>query len=539
MKYDHQIALPQVTTQSAQAARLPVDYTRASIADLLWVTTANGILEEESPTWCAFTGQRGSNLVGWNWLASFHPDDRECIKAIWQQTVTRERVYEVVCRIRRYDGVYRTCLIRGIPRLKVDESVHEWVGLGTDITERGQAQQERAGVQAEGTKEAPLALLKSIMDALPSSIYLVRGYDARLILANRTAARVWGASWFPGQPIGEFLTRNRIRIFGMDGRPLALEHLATIRAVRQGETVLQHQEIIRHPDGSRLPVLVNAVALDMRTLRLLLPGLASSPGREVELAAIVVHQDVTIVKEAERPKDESIAIAVHELRNLLAILQGYAQAMLTQTRQGPGPELADWRRKALQDIDRVVLRMVELTENLLDVTRLQAGRLEVYLEPTDLVALAQRIVKRCQMRTERHRISLLTSLEHLVIHIDPGRVEQVLDNLIDNAIKYSPQGNPIEVTVREEIETGEAILSVRDYGIGIPMRQQASIFSRFMRTDNAHKIGGSSLGLYLCRALVEQHGGRIWFESVEGQGSTFFTALSRGLEDMSLREEGL
>ena len=387
-------------------------------------------------------------------------------------------------------------------------------------------------------KEAPLGLLKLMMDALPGSVYLVRGDDARLVLANRTAARVWGASWFPGQPMGEFLTRNRIRIFGMDGRPLALEHLATIQAVRQGETVLQ-QEIIRRPDGSRFPVLVNAVALDMRTLHLLLPNLASSPGREVEPSAIVVHQDVTIVKEAERLKDEFIAIAVHELRDLLTILQCYAQALLSQTRQSQGPELADWGREAFQDIDRVALRMVELTEDLFDVTRLQAGRLEVYLEPTDLVALAQRIVKRLQMRTERHRLSLLTSLEQLVVHIDPGRIEQVLDKLIDNAIKHSPQGSPIEVTVQEEIETGEAILSVRDHGIGIPMQQQASIFSRFMHTDNAHKMGGSGLGLYLCRALVEQHGGRIWFESVEGQGSTFFIALPKGLQDISPREEGL
>ncbi len=258
-------------------------------------------------------------------------------------------------------------------------------------------------------KEAPLGLLKLLMDTLPGSVYLVRGDDARLVLANRTAAHVWGASWVAGQPLGEFLARNRIRIFGMGGHPLALEHLAAIQAIRQGETVLQ-QQIIRRPDGSRFPVLVNAVALDRHALHLLLPDLASSPGREVEPAAILVYQDVTIVKEAERLKDEFIAIAVHEMHALLTILQCYAQALLSQTGQGRRPQLADWGREALQDIDRVALRMVELTEDIFDVTRLQAGRLEVYLEPTDLVALALRVVKRLQMRTERHHLSLITSL---------------------------------------------------------------------------------------------------------------------------------
>ena len=134
---------------------------------------------------------------------------------------------------------------------------------------------------------------------------------------------------------------------------------------------------------------------------------------------------------------------------------------------------------------------------------------------------------RLQMTTERHHLSLLTSLEYLVADVDPRRIEQVLSNLIGNAIKYSPTGGPIEVTVREEAETKMAILSIRDAGIGIPVQQQARIFGRFERADNAraYGIGGTGLGLYLCRELVERHGGRIWFESAEGQGSTFFIAL--------------
>ncbi len=134
---------------------------------------------------------------------------------------------------------------------------------------------------------------------------------------------------------------------------------------------------------------------------------------------------------------------------------------------------------------------------------------------------------RFQLTTAQHTLSLETSLDHLVAQVDPERMEQVLGNLLSNAIKYSPEGGPIQVRLREAVESQTAHLSVQDRGIGIPARQQPRIFGRFERADNSRPYGinGTGLGLYLCRALVEQHGGHIWFESVEGEGSTFFITL--------------
>jgi signal transduction histidine kinase len=115
------------------------------------------------------------------------------------------------------------------------------------------------------------------------------------------------------------------------------------------------------------------------------------------------------------------------------------------------------------------------------------------------------------------------------MQVDVGRIEQVLINLITNAIKYSPQGGKVEITIWEETSSKTAWISVRDEGIGIPQDQQAQIFGRFIRADNAHAAGinGTGLGLYLCREFIQQHGGRIWFESTEGKGSTFFLTLPR------------
>jgi signal transduction histidine kinase len=375
--------------------------------------------------------------------------------------------------------------------------------------------------------EARHALLQLILDELPSSVYLVRGHDARLLLANRAVSAVFGASWQPGQSLPAFLKAHQIQVLGTDGHPLALERFATLRAIQHGETVLGHQETIRRPDGTTVPVLVNAVALDLHQISVLSAPRLSHLAERSEPAALVVHQDVTAVKEAERLKDEFISIIAHELRTPLAALKGFVQTLLNQTARGKGPELAAWQTRSLEGLDLATVRLIDLADDLLDVTRLQTGRLELQCEPTDLVALARRVLTRRQLTTEHHTLTLATTLEHLVLHVDPRRIEQVLVNLMGNAIKYSPEGGPIEVTIRAESVTHEALLSVSDHGMGIPQRDLAHIFERFARAGNVqtYGIGGTGLGLYLCRELVELHGGRIWCESAEGRGSTFFVAL--------------
>ena len=231
---------------------------------------------------------------------------------------------------------------------------------------------------------------------------------------------------------------------------MALEDLATLRVLHTGKSVYHYQETIVHRDGTTLPILINAVAIDPQVLGLYSHEETSGGSKKPEPVAIVVQQDVTALKEAERLKDDFIGIAAHELRTPLAVVKGFAQTLIVQTIHGKGPELADWQMEAIQDIDQATSRLVELTEDLLDVTRLQAGRLQLQFEPTDLVALVQRIVKRFKVTTERHQIALEAAEENIVVKVDPRRIEQVVSNLISNAIKYSPEGGDIDVTVLED-----------------------------------------------------------------------------------------
>lgn len=423
---------------------------------------------------------------------------------------------------------------------KVSEAARSLAGsvvVWHDVTEIRRLLLER---QQHAETEARQALLQRILDELPTSAYLVRGPDARLVLANRATMTVWGAEWRQDQPMQEFLDEHHIRVSQADGRPQPFEHLATIRAVRQQETTHYHQEVIRHADGITLPVVVHAVALDLHGLDLANderkhPDLAGEP----EVAALVVHQDISALKGAEQIKDEFISIAAHELRSPLAVIKGFAQTLLVQTARKHGPELAEWQTEALKGIDQATGRMVELVDDLLDVSRLQAGHVALHTVPADLVALTQRVVTRLQLTTERHQLAFQPASEHLVAIIDPPRMEQVLTNLLTNAIKYSPEGGVITIHIAPCQQDTQLQLSIQDHGIGIPLAQQAQIFGRFARAENArlYGIGGTGLGLYLCRELVEQHHGRIWFESSEGKGSTFFLVLPLFLKEQEPEDE--
>jgi signal transduction histidine kinase len=162
---------------------------------------------------------------------------------------------------------------------------------------------------------------------------------------------------------------------------------------------------------------------------------------------------------------------------------------------------------------------------VLDAARLQEGRpLELDRRPTDLVALARRAAAECQQTTGRHRIRCEAQVPRLVGRWDAARLERVLGNLLDNAVKYSPGGTEITLTVARSGAT--AVVAVRDRGVGIPAGDLPRVFERFYRGSNvAGRIGGTGLGLAGVKRIVEQHGGTIEVESVEGVGSTFTVRL--------------
>src|SRR5579859_6611856 len=345
-------------------------------------------------------------------------DQWPALRIMTGEVLTPDRAAEIT--MPTHDGQRIDTHVTGGPLHDAEGNLTGAVIIIRDVTERKRMEQREHEAREEA--EAQKELLQLILDELPSSVYLVRGKDARLMLANHTARNVWGAPWAYDQPMRTFITEQQIRLYTSTGQPLTPEHWVTLRAVQREETVRQHQETIRRPNGSHLPVLVNAVALGTtRRLSRLPTMFADHKTTEIEPLALVVHQDVAALKEAEYLKDEFIGIAAHELRNPVAALSGFAQMLVSHTAKGRGPALAPWQNEALGEIDLASRRLVTLTEELLDVTRLQAGRLQLQRTNTDVVALAQRMVTRLQLTTELCGLSLQTSVPYLIIFMDQAR----------------------------------------------------------------------------------------------------------------------
>ncbi|GCE21787.1 sensor histidine kinase [Dictyobacter kobayashii] len=330
----------------------------------------------------------------------------------------------------------------------------------------------------------------------------------------------------------DFLDTNHIELLSADGKLLTLHDLATWRAVMTGESINQMQEVVRRSDGTTIPILVSAIPLtDLCTLHPSISGplidIPNSDDNMWDQVALVVHQDVSTLKEAEALKDEFINLATHELRTPVTILAMGTDMLVSRSERGKGQKLDERQEKILRDMRQATHQLSKITEDLVDVTRLQSGHLKIEPTTTDLIALTRNIIDQLQLTTQLHQIKLHTPLNELSVFVDAARIEQVITNLLSNAIKYSPQGGPIDVTITENLATHEALFKVQDQGLGIPAEQQSRIFGRFMRADNvkAMHIGGTGLGLYLCRELIKCHSGSIWFESKEGVGSTFFFTL--------------
>ncbi len=227
------------------------------------------------------------------------------------------------------------------------------------------------------------------------------------------------------------------------------------------------------------------------------------------------------MRELDRLKSEFISSISHELRTPLGFITGYATTLL----RSDVPHSGETRQEFLQIIKEESEKLSDLVENLLDTSRIQAGSFAVEKRPTDIVELTRKVVEKVQSITDRHSLLLHFAPLPPSVPGDSRRLEQVLHNLLDNAIKYSPQDS--QITISGEIKNDHIQVSVADEGQGIPQTELPKIFDAFYRIPghDDQKVRGAGLGLTICRAIVEAHGGSIWAENARGKGSVFCFTL--------------
>jgi signal transduction histidine kinase len=302
-------------------------------------------------------------------------------------------------------------------------------------------------------------------------------------------------------------TRKPVVVGPDEEHPLAM--LAVPMVVADGSVGVVELERAERPFGEgeeRVAVaLANHVALAIKNLQL------AEHAREV-----------AALKKIDRLKTELLSTVSHELRTPLGSIKGYATTLLEH-----GEILsAEEAREFLGIIDSESDRLDELIRNLLDMSRLEAGVLRIDREPTDLAEVARSCMQRVQRLTNRHQLLMEWSVDHLA-DVDPRRVAQVMTNLLENAVKYSPDGGEIVLTAQPYGQGPTATMlqiSVADQGVGIPQRDLHRVFDRFHRVEGeiSKRVGGTGLGLAICQRLVEAHDGKIWVESRVGKGSTFY-----------------
>jgi signal transduction histidine kinase len=228
-----------------------------------------------------------------------------------------------------------------------------------------------------------------------------------------------------------------------------------------------------------------------------------------------------VLRELDRLRSELIANVSHELRTPLGLIRMLSTALMMEEVTFD----AETHRQFLTGIEEETNRLEGIVDNLLDLSRMESGRLQLERRSTDLAKLARDAALAMEPELTGHHMVYDLPDEPLVAMVDVKRLEQVLRNLLSNAFKYSPTGGTI--TVRAFKHAEEITMCVQDEGIGIPMDEQARIFERFYRVDNqvTRTTSGAGLGLSICRWIVEAHGGRIQVQSAPGEGSRFCIVL--------------
>ena len=237
---------------------------------------------------------------------------------------------------------------------------------------------------------------------------------------------------------------------------------------------------------------------------------------------VVVFRDISKEREIDKMKYEFVSIASHQLKTPLTGIKWMTELLMKNNLK---EEQVEFARGAHQSADR----MVKLINELLDVSHIETGRkFELKKEKTDIISLISSILEDLGENAQRKNVGLMLDVkspEELIANIDKSKIRQVFSNLIDNAIKYSNEKGIVRVGCSRN--NNEAVICIKDNGIGIPDKQRERIFEKFFRADNAvlSETDGTGLGLYIVKAIVEAHNGNVWFESSESDGTTFYVKL--------------
>jgi len=343
----------------------------------------------------------------------------------------------------------------------------------------------------------------AILSSIGDGVFAIDS-SGKILLFNQAAESLTGRprNQTLGAPYQQMLTFKDEKDGALVDNFIKLA-LSGKQAPMPDHTVLQRQ------DGSLLPVADSAAPI--------------IDARGAVVGAVVVFRDVTEERALQRSKDELISLASHQLKTPPTALKWDLELLLN----GDLGKLNDQQRNLLVRMSATTNGMVDVVNALLNVSRIDLGAFIIKPEPVDFIEVAKEVVEELAKLATDKKITIAQHYPTVLpsVSADPGLAKIIVENLVSNAIKYSPAGGKVNITLESSAQ--HVKLTVSDTGYGIPKAQQAKIFSKMFRADNIKdKAEGTGLGLYLLKTVVEQVArGRIWFESAEGRGTTFYVEL--------------
>ncbi|MDP2056125.1 MAG: response regulator, partial [Acidobacteriota bacterium] len=366
---------------------------------------------------------------------------------------------------------------------------------------------ELASVTAEARRrvEAAHTDLLATIETVPAAL-MIFNTDGSVRLRNRAATDVFGIE--PQNPELRKSYWARFKRVAKDGTPIPPDQWISARALA-GEPVINEELEIHHPDGRVFPILASGAPL------------CNELGHVA--GAIVAFQDISRLREVDRLKDEFVSIVSHELRTPLTSIRGSVQLVLDEPNAVPHPEHQQLLQIALNNCER----LVRIINDMLDVAKIESGNITLKLKPVNVVDIVRQSIQVVEGPARLAQVTLDARLPARLrpVMVDPDRMVQALVNLLSNAVKFAPHGSTVTITA-----TGSdtnVTLTVADQGEGIAPENLHRLFRKFQQVDSSssRRKGGTGLGLAITKALVEQHGGRIFVDSEVNKGTRFSFTL--------------
>ena len=359
-----------------------------------------------------------------------------------------------------------------------------------------------ANARRYGEEQRAKADLEALLNASSVGVLVFDALTRAVVKINREACRVIGHQ--SGEESDSARTLRMVEFRRMDGSVMPPDEVPFERALHTGETVRAEELVVVRPSGDQVTTLVNATPIRSEDEQL--------------LAVVVTLQDITPLEELERLRTDFLGMVSHELRTPLTSIKGSAATVLGASSPLDPAEI----RQFFHIIEEQADNMRDLINNLLDLSRIEAGTLSVVPEPVDVSAVIDQARNAFLSGGYRNSIEINVAPSLPRVSADGKRIVQVLHNLFANASQSSREWSPIRVTAW--LHDAHVVISVTDEGAGVASENLPRLFTKFARIDAAgdRRTGGNGLGLAICRGIVEAHGGRIWAESEgEGHGTRF------------------